>query len=243
MSVPPFFLENNMRLLFHNEWNEKRLEKTVSIFGKKWFFGKKILELGACHGDFGYELLKLGSRVTFTDARVSNLKPLYEKVSLLNFSPDIVQLDQEQLYNLQQKFDLIIHFGVLYNLKNWKQDLKCALSHSNVMLLETLVVPERGIVDEQRKSKINDYSSFCGVSSFFTEETVEKELKQLGCNFLKIKDPDLNCKGWDYNTHIYHLYDWELEDYNNGYYSKIDGNIIDGIFTHVHFRRFWIVLK
>ena len=61
------------------DWTEKRVRKIISIFGKDWFHHKKILELGACHGDVGLEFLKLGADVLFTDARESNLKILHDK--------------------------------------------------------------------------------------------------------------------------------------------------------------------
>ena len=39
----------------------------------------------------------------------------------------------------KKKFDLILHLGTLYHVENWRNDLKCALRHGDLMILETMV--------------------------------------------------------------------------------------------------------
>jgi 2-polyprenyl-3-methyl-5-hydroxy-6-metoxy-1,4-benzoquinol methylase len=63
--IPNRYFANDVQ----KEWNEKRLSKILTIFGKHWFKDKRILEVACGRGFFGRELSKLGAIVTFTDAR------------------------------------------------------------------------------------------------------------------------------------------------------------------------------
>jgi hypothetical protein len=195
-----------MDMPFFEDWNQKRLDKIIKIFGKNWFFSKKILELGACHGNVGLELIKLGALVYFTDARQENLNRIKEK--------NIRVLDQNYPYDLKMKFDLIIHMGVLNHLENWKQDLKCALSHSDKMILESLVLgkKQKDYCLDDNKNNLK-YSSFNSKNSYFTQESVEKEIKKIGFNFIRMDDKNLN----SYSNTLNLIYDWTYEEENNNF--------------------------
>lgn len=116
-------------------WRAKRLHKLVTILGKEWFKGKRILELGAGHGHIGNALQSLGAEVTCTEGRedhIQHIRSLYPNLRVLH-------LDQDKPWNLNERFDLVIHWGVLYHLDNWEEDLKSALNHAPMMALETEV--------------------------------------------------------------------------------------------------------
>ncbi len=51
------------------DWRTKRIAKLISIFGKEFFNGKDVLELGCGFGDIGEQFVKLGSNVMFCDGR------------------------------------------------------------------------------------------------------------------------------------------------------------------------------
>ena len=115
-------------------WRPKRISKIESIFGKEFFKDKTILELGCGYGDIGKHFVeKLGSIVTFAEGRQEHIPFIKEN----NPNSKVVLLDQEKLWNFDEKFDVIIHFGVMYHLKNWKQDLECALKHTDLIILES----------------------------------------------------------------------------------------------------------
>lgn len=219
--------------MFHEDWTNRRLAKIKSIFGADWFYDKSILELGACHGDIGIHLLKMGSKVHFTDARKSNLEEINIRLQPFLYRPKVSILNQENEYHIG-KYDLVIHAGVLYHIKNWKQDLACALSHAPITILETSVLPE-----PIRKEIISDavdsfYGPYCkGSITKFTAASVEAELNRLGCKFIRFYDKELNSSGWSLNDVMYHnIYDWTYDNIK----MSTKYNIYD-------YRAFWLILS
>tara|TARA_R110002012_G_C11442601_1_gene590796 strand:- start:64 stop:741 length:678 start_codon:yes stop_codon:yes gene_type:complete len=225
-----------MKHLMYEDWTKKRVDKIKSIFGKDWFHHKKILELGACHGDVGIEFLKLGADVLFTDARESNLKLLYDKLNKINFNPKLKIVDQNKDYNLKTKYDLVFHLGVLYHIKNWKKDLENCLKHSNKLILESLVSPVKNLKSNTENSFIYKYNSIDGVESIFTQEAVENHLLKLKCKFIRLDTIDLNTD-WSWmneGKRVRKIYDWTYESMKSYVYDNNDST---------QFRRMWIVLK
>jgi len=226
-----------MKHIFYENWTKKRLNKIINIFGENWFQNKRILELGACYGDIGIEFLKLGADVTFSDARKEFLFDVEQKLLSLNYYPTIIAIDQENDYNIGKTFDLVLHLGLLYNLENWKNDLKSALSHTNIMILETMVRPgtESLTIEPPKGFHYGPFNE--RVMSVIPQEIIEEELTKLGCKFIRFDDSSLNCKGWFYKDCIInHIYDWTYEKYKLGLYNNTPDNMY-------HCRRFWLVLK
>jgi len=124
--------------LFGGNYNQSRLLrvcKLEQIFGHDWFKGKSILELGCGYGNVGLYFKDLGAEVTFSDARQEFL----DVIKLKDSTANTLLIDQDKKWDLKKQFDLVIHWGVLYNLNNWQQDLKCALKHSKFLSLESAV--------------------------------------------------------------------------------------------------------
>lgn len=224
-----------MKQLFYNEWTTTRINKIINIFGKKWFDDKKILELGAAHGDIGIEFLKIGSHVCFSDGRKENLQSIVDKLNPHNYKPDVQLIDQNTAWSLDKQFDLILHLGTLWHIENWQQDLERSLMHSNTMILETMVNPTFGQEPANFEHPCDDYGPLNQVGSFFTQEAVESELTKLGCKFIRFDDPELNTSGWAYNSiKLTTTYDWNYNDLCIKTSSPSHMN---------HYRRFWLVLK
>ena len=225
-----------MKLEFYKEWFENRHNKVLEILGKEWFEGKEILELGACHGDFGIEFQKLGSNVVFSDARVEHLNSITPNL----YKPaELVCLNQNEYYDLKRKFDMVLHFGVLYHIENWKQDLECALKHTNMMLLETVVNPENGMDDFWTSGSDYIYDEFNCLHPNFTEKSVEKVLTDLGASFKRFDHKNLNTYGKLHDKVILqNVYDWTDKNYKK-YFSEST----DGIELRTHYRRFWLIVK
>ena len=220
-----------MKQLHYEEWVNNRYQKIINILGRNWFKGKMVLELACAHGDIGKALLKCGADVYFSDIDLLHLQQIERDLSSQTHYAKVFQMDQNKPYSFDFKFDLILHFGVLYHLENWKQDLKCALEHTNLMFLETLVNPVNEISDELLESDCFEYSTVSGKSSWFTQKAVEQELDRLGCKYLCIKSQDLDTQWTPKNQGGYmrHLYSWDEN------IKQID----DG----THHRRFWIIMK
>ena len=106
---PKNVVGSEMKHLFYEEFKNKRVKKIENIFGRDWFCGKSILELGAAHGDVGLHFLKLGAEVIFTDIREEYLQSIKDKVKDLNYTAYTLQIDQNKRYDLGHKFDLVIH--------------------------------------------------------------------------------------------------------------------------------------
>jgi hypothetical protein len=230
-----------MKSLFYEQYYKKRANKIISIFGKSWFQNKKILELGCCHGDIGIEFLKLGSDLLFTDERMEYLEDIDKNLKkLYNYSAEYALIDHDKDYNLQKKFDLVIHMGLLYHLQNWRSDIKNALKHSDILILESTVTTNieenNTILELNDNDKKYDYCTKKNTRTYFTQEEVEKELINNGCKFLRLDDKKLNVENnWVDNNKISLIYDWTYEKCNSGYYKTYEDN--------VWYKRFWLVLK
>jgi len=230
-----------MNSLFYEQWYKSRVNKIINIFGKSWFVNKQILELGCANGDIGIEFLKLGSSVVFSDSRIQNLESVGIKLSEYNFIPECALIDQDNDYNFNKKFDLVLNMGTLYLLKNWKEDLKRSLMHTNIMILESTVSPRKNqsfIIETQNYN----YGSMYNRIFYRTQEEIENELLNLNCKYIRFDNEEMNTKkGWlgnklhPGNRSIEMIYDWN--------YEKFEMNLYDNNTEQVHFKRFWLVLK
>jgi len=179
---------NNIFGDYYNQWRLLRVCKLEQIFGVDWFKGKKILELGCGYGNIGLYLKDLGADVTFADARIDFLDVIKGKCS----DAKIICLNQDERWNLKEYYDLIIHFGVLYNIKNWQQDLNCALSQTKYLALETAV--NRYDYDIEFNIKNLDVNNkHCGIfNEYGSLPSVSLIEKELGSSFKRYDDADLN---------------------------------------------------
>jgi len=229
-----------MKFIFYEDWFKKRVNKVINIFGKDWFVNKSILELGACHGDIGIEFLKLGADVTFSDARAQSLYAIKDKI---NLTPKTIVLDQNKPYKLNKKFDIVLHFGMLQYIEDWRSDLKCALDHTDKLILETYVHPIKDSEEFFLESENHHYSDTGSRNVRFTQEAIEEFLIKQNCKFIRLDTSELNCDyNWSYETgKIRHLYDWTYEKFNTGIYN--DPEWVNGVRYETHFRRMWLIIK
>jgi 2-polyprenyl-3-methyl-5-hydroxy-6-metoxy-1,4-benzoquinol methylase len=212
-----------MKELMYEDWYKKRLQKIKDIFGEEWFFDKKVLEIACSYGDIGVELLKLGADVTFTDIDSKCIESIRERLSQLKHFPETLVLDQNESYHLGKRFDLVLHLGSLYVLRDWKKNLETVMSHTNTMVSETVVTPEK-----HNKLLIA-----------YTEEDVENHLSDLGCKFLKIIDSKMNSNGiYGQDLKAKQLYDWDKRQFVGYDFHELMKNK-----TVLVPRRMWLVLK
>jgi len=177
------------------DWRKTRIDKILSIFGDEFFKGKTILELGAGYGDNGKIFENLGSIVTYAEGYIDNYNVIPGKKILL---------DQDIKWNLGETFDIIIHWGVLYHLDNWEQDLECALQHSSCIFLESEVSDSD---DENFEIKVNESGNDQAVNKIGSRPSankIEKLLKNNGAKFTRYDDEDINSS--------FHCYNWEVKN-------------------------------
>jgi hypothetical protein len=207
-------------------WRPIRINKLISILGENWFKDKKILELGCGFGHIGIELKKLGSIVTFAEAQEEYVLQIASNAG----ESDIYIIDQDDKWQLDEEFDLVINWGVNYHLDNWRQDIKNSIKHGKIVSLETEVIDSDDITDE---AKIREVGWFAGAkNSVGTRPSVaaiEILLRNLGAKFERYDDEDLNCEnsewGWWYK------YDWKEGECK----SVLKNQFYDGL------RRFWMI--
>ena len=218
-----------------NEWRVKRVKKLEYIFSQGWFQNKKVLELGCAFGNIGLYLKSLGAEVTFADARQEALDAVRRKDS----SVELILLDQEKPWSLDRNFDLILHFGLLYNLDNWEKDLRCTIPQAEFTALETAVARytdnfECKIVNPIYPYKI--YGPYSGTGSLVSSSNIENILCELGTDFHRYDDSDLNMRDdWDD-----FCYDWVEEEGPLEEFKEIPV-VHDWGSRHLGGRRFWII--
>ncbi len=217
-----------------NDWRVKRVKKLEYILSRDWLKGKNVLELGCGYGNVGLYLKSLGSNVTFADARQEALDVVKQKDPEAN----TVILNQEEKWFLGRRFDLVLHFGLLYNLDNWEQDLECTIQHAGFVALETAVSRYAGpftakIVAPNYPHKL--YGPYSGRGTLVSSVNIEHVFNRLGADYHRYdhKDLNLNDKWSDY------CYDWPEEP---GPFEQFEGTPVvdswDSIFLGG--RRFWI---
>ena len=236
--------------LFFEQYKNQRLKKIEGIFGRNWFVGKSVLDIATAHGDMGSHFLNLGADVLFTDVRESHLESVRDSLLPMNIEPDTLILDTNKPYNLQRQFDLVLHLGNLQHIPNWKQDLECAMNHTNYMILDSMVLPEKGIKDQQQNQQLdgNPYSGVYSSIPIFTQESVEEHLTALGCKYLRFDDKELNTNWSFVKKHgkdklgMRILYDW---DYDNLGYLDNAKEVYEqkGIRYNICHQRMWLVIK
>jgi len=226
-----------MNYMFFDQWKHNRVKKVVDVLGKDWFIGKDIHEFGCAHGEVGEEFLKMGARVDFSDIRKENLDSLWDRLYNIGYKPKNRVVNQDSVYDLGKHYDLLLHFGTLYTLENWEQDLECAMKHSNMMFLESVVLPESGIksIKTEVNSPFDKYASVKNLWSMNTAGAIEQHLSSIGCKYLRFDDRNLNSHGWvDQDYFMNNLYDWKEDQHD--YQARTINNI-------TLYRRMWLVLK
>jgi SAM-dependent methyltransferase len=213
--------------LFHPSyygWRVTRCNKMLEIYGVDYFKGKKILELGAGHGDIGAFFAELGAQVLCLEGRIQNVnfaRLKHHKIENIKFE----QFNLENDFSHFGRFDVIINFGLIYHLKNVDAHLKCCFATANEIILETVVCdstdPHKIFFLAERREV--DEDSLDGIGSRPSPFYIERIAAENNFDFTRCFTPDLNY------THQF-SYDWK---------HKNDNQISDDFIL----RRFWRLQK
>ena len=130
-------------------------------------------------------------------------------------------LNQNKIWELEKKFDIVIHWGVLYHLNDWKSDLISTLKHSDLIFLESEVSDSDDVnFDLKIKEKDGYDQALDGIGSRPSANNVELFIKNLGFDIERFDDENLNS--------TFHQYNWKVTNTNTWRHGL---------------RRFWIIKK
>ncbi|MBN9590185.1 MAG: hypothetical protein BGN85_11420 [Alphaproteobacteria bacterium 64-11] len=184
-------------------WRLARLNKMLEIYGIDYFRGRKVLELGAGHGDIGAFLADLGADVLCLEGRIQNVnfaRLKHRKVSGVRFE----RFNLEEDFSRFGRFDLIVHFGLLYHLRHVDDNLKCCFSMTDDVVMETAVLdatdPQRIVYCDERKDV--EEEALDGTGSRPSPFYVERIAGESGFTVQRYFSPDLNSGDYFY-------YDWK----------------------------------
>lgn len=209
----------------YEEWQEKRIQKIEKIFGTNYFKDKSILEVGCGYGHIGHHFRNLGANVEFTEGRKEHIPHILEN------NPDcfVYNVDHDKEWNLNKRYDAVIHFGLLYHLTNWRQDLACTFKHSDLIILESEILDSLKDDNEYRAKDGGGYDQALPTSLYAirpTAKLVENFISENNYSFVRYDDEDLDT--------ALHSYSWKLKgihDQNGGYIG------------YGPTRRFWVLRK
>jgi SAM-dependent methyltransferase len=207
------------------DWRESRMNGVKKFILPDYFKAKTLLELGCGNADVGNMFYELGATVTSSDARKEHLDVVNEKYPQIKTL--LIDCDND---SIQEKYDVIVHWGVLYHIKEVESHLENTMQNCDVLLLETEVsdsddkefyieVDEDGYDQAFNKKGIRP-------SQMYIESILEKN----GFQYKLIKDPILNTEN--------HFYDWNISNTNtwrNGLrrfwicWKNIDSPLVDKI--------------
>lgn len=185
----------------YNLWQEKRVTAIIEYFNPLWFKGKKILELGCGYGDIGAAFTALGANVTCSDARAEHLEVLKRKYPHIK----TIQANIENEWPFEEKYDLILHLGVLYHLNDINFSLERSVKYADHLILETEVCDsdDHDTMLKVEEDKNSYDQSFTGHGSRPSASYIEQFIKNLGASFERVNGNQCNS--------LFHQYNWTVQ--------------------------------
>lgn len=215
----------------YEEWSARRVGKLVQVLGADWFPGKRVLDVGTGHGMNGKNIAALGANVVFTDAR-----PTYVE-TLKKDGFEAYVMDNEKEWTVDGPFDLIIHWGLLYHVDHWRQDIRCAMERTPLLCLETCIAtgtdPHEELKIHEKLTSLDHAVS--GVGTIMSAVCMENYLTEQNLSYTRYDDADLNVAR-------HHCYNWN----ENGTAGHTEGSVYHGgcgKLIERGQRRFWIIKR
>lgn len=199
----------------YTNWIQSRMNCIRKYIPVNYFQSKTILELGGGHGHIGNEFFKMNAHVTTSDAREEHIavaKSTYPHLNTILIDGDNIQIPE--------KYDIIVHWGLLYHLKEIEHHIQYIAEKCNVLLLETEVSDSENDSFFIKTNECGYDQAFNSIGIRPSPSYVEKILSKNGFQYVCILDSILNSD--------FHTYDWKIENTHTWRHGL---------------RRFWICWK
>lgn len=176
------------------ESRKKRIKAMIDHYGVDFFNGARFLEVGAGYGHIGNEFAtKYGSDVVCTEGRPENVEGIKQLFPHIESHIH----DLEQPWPFDEKFDFILHTGVLHHINpnHTDQAIKdiCDGAHHSVLELEVADVPDpyyNRSEAERGGGHLN--SAYQGVGARPSYAYIERILDELEMQYEMHTDPAIN---------------------------------------------------
>lgn len=179
-------------------WRKSRFDGIKKYIDLNFFINKTLFEVGCGYGDNGIIFQDIGCKVTASDARAEHIDNAKIKNPTLKY--EIFDCDKDLL---KKKYDIILHWGVLYHLDNIEKHLENMCENCDYLLLETEICDCEALYII--KTNENGYDqSHNNVGTRTSQKYVENILTNCNFNFTMINDKILNSD--------FHIYDWCVEN-------------------------------
>jgi SAM-dependent methyltransferase len=180
-----------------DDWTRKKIKTIIEHYGHRFFYNKRVLDLGCGYGDIGAAFARLGADVLCVDARQSNLDIIQKKHPYLK----TLRADLDNDWPIDISYDIIISLDLLCHLKNFEKHFTDICSRGEHIILETEVCdsndPNLHIPIFEEKSIPT--LSFNGIGSILSSSHIEARLAALGAEYKKITDSKLNSGSYKYD--------------------------------------------
>jgi SAM-dependent methyltransferase len=180
-----------------DDWTRKKIKAIIDHFGHRFFYQKRVLDLGCGTGDIGAAFARLGADVLCIDARQSNLDILQKKHPYLK----TLKIDLDNDWPIDMFYDIIISLDLLCHLKNFEKHFDDICSRGEHIILETEVCDSNDpnfhipIFEEKSISTL----SYGGMGSILSSAHIEARLASAGSEYKRLCDPKLNSGTYKYD--------------------------------------------
>ncbi len=197
-------------------WRKSRIAGLEKYVDTAIFENKKLLEVGCGCADLGVHFRDTYKcNITVSDARKEHLETVatrYPEIPSFLFDCDNDRLTD--------KYDIILHWGVLYHISNIDEHVKNICESCDFLLLETEVMDSTNENDILFTTEDGFDQAFNTKGCRPAPAYVERLLRQNGFMYTLITDEILNAS--------IHTYSWPH---------------IDSKSCHVGLRRFWVAWR
>jgi len=181
-------------------WRTKRILTILDEYGHRFFEGKTLLELGAGYGDIGGCFAALGAKVTCLEGRARNVAAIQRRF------PGVAASQHDLNLGLPgtERYDVILHLGVLYHLSGPEQSLRDSCRRCDHLILETEVSDsdDPNFVCRVKEASYIYDQALDGAGCRPSPAHVERILTDEGFKFTRLDDDRCN---WEL-----HVYDWPI---------------------------------